>query len=296
MTKTNLSVIEQHLSKRNFLGNYESGSKEWHAARNELGVISGSEIGAILGLSPFKSAYTLWAEKCSLIPTDSVGSVAMRLGQLLEPGIRQLFIEQHPDFLVTEIGSYAHPVNTWAHANVDGIGVDANGELFILEIKHTATYWDYVPEHYRAQAFWYMYVLGVKKTIFAVVNAGRYKEYEVTWDEFEFQAILQRVTEFRQLVLDQVKPEWDGSESTFETVRALSPDIQDTREELGQLGVELFAANLKVKEAETHLTEMKSRVMDALNGAKYGTIDGVTVVTLSQRGAGKPYLTIKEGK
>ncbi|NDC49787.1 MAG: hypothetical protein EBZ61_12055, partial [Micrococcales bacterium] len=115
------------------------------------------------------------------------------------------------------------------------------------------------------------------------------------WDEFEFQAILQQVTRFRQLVLDNLEPDWDGSDSTFETVRLLSPDIQDTKEELGQLGVELFNANLKVKEAETHLTEMKSRVMSALNGAKYGTIDGKTVVTLSQRGAGKPFLTIKEG-
>lgn len=296
MSEVKNSVIEQHLSNRKFLGQYESGSPEWHAARNETGVISGSEIGAILGLSPFKSAFTLWAEKCRLVPTDSVGSVAMRLGQLVEPGIRQLFVEQHPEFYVTEIGSYAHPVEDWAHANVDGIGVDDKDQLFILEIKHTATYWDSVPEHYRAQAFWYMYVLDVKRTIFAVVNAGRYKEYEVVWDEFEFGAILQRVKHFRQLVLDQVKPDWDGSDSTFETVRALSPEIQDTREELGQLGIELFNANLRVKEAETHLTEMKSRVIDALNGAKYGTIDGVTVVTLSQRGAGKPYLTIKEGK
>ena len=296
MTSTMNTLIAKHLSACNYLGTYASGSPEWHAARNEQGVISGSEIGAILGLSPFKSAFTLWAEKVGLMPVDQVGNVAMRLGQLVEPAIRQLFVEQHPECVVEELGTYAHPENTWAHANVDGLGVDDKGELFILEIKHTATYWDSVPEHYRAQAFWYMYVLNVKRTIFAVVNAGRYKEYEVVWDDFEFQAILQRVTEFRQLVLDQVKPAWDGSESTFETVRALAPDIENRNEELGQLGIELFNANIKVKEAETHLLEMKSRVMDALNGAKYGTIDGQVVVTLSQRGAGKPFLTIKEGK
>jgi len=41
---------------------------------------------------------------------------------------------------------------------------------------------------------------------------------------------------------------------------------------------------------------MKSRTIAALNGAKNGTIDGEVVVTLSQRGAGLPYLTFKKVK
>ena len=295
MTQEKIDVINKIVSNATPLGDYVSGSPEWHELRNERGVISGSEIGTILGLSPWKSAFTLWAEKTGKIDADVQGSVAMRLGQLFEPAILQLYREQHPEQLIETVGTFAHKEQAWAHANPDGIGVDEDNKPFILEIKHSSQYWDAVPENYRAQVLWYMWVFDVKRAVFAVVNAGRYKEYEVLWDEFEFQAILQQVTRFRQLVLDNFEPDWDGSDSTFETVRSLSPDIQDTKEELGQLGVELFNANLKVKEAETHLTEMKSRVMSALNGAKYGTIDGKTVVTLSQRGAGKPFLTIKEG-
>lgn len=295
MTSNKKTLINKIVSSATPLGEFESGSDDWHRLRNEPGVISGSEIGTILGFSPWKSAYTLWAEKTGQLDTPFEGNVAMRLGQLFEPAILQLYKEQHPEQEVVTVGSFAHKDYSWAHANPDGIGVDENDEPFILEIKHSSQYWDSVPENYRAQVFWYMWVFDVKKAVFAVVNAGRYKEYEVLWDDFEFAAILQQVTKFRQHVLDHVQPEWDGSTSTFETVRALSPDIQDTKEELGQLGVELFNANLKVKEAETHLTEMKSRVLAALNGAKYGTIEGKVVVTLSQRGAGKPFLTIKEG-
>jgi len=295
MTVKKNSVLEKIISVATPLGEYASGSPEWHQLRNEPGVISGSEIGTILGLSPWKSAFTLWAEKTGKIDSDIQGSVAMRLGQLVEPAILQLYCEQHPDETIETVGSFAHKDFSWAHANPDGIGVDSNGEAFILEIKHSSQYWDNVPENYRAQVLWYMWIFDVKRAVFAVVNAGRYKEYEVLWDAFEFAAILQQVTRFRQTVLDNLQPDWDGSDSTFETVRSLSPDIQDTKEELGQLGVELFNANLKVKEAETHFTEMKSRVISALNGAKYGTIEGKTVVTLSQRGAGKPFLTIKEG-
>ena len=288
--------IQKILNTAIHLGNFENNSPEWHELRNTKGVISGSEIGAILGLSPFTSAVTLWAEKTGRIERDVVGNTAMRLGQLVEPAIRQLYQESHTDHVVEEVGTYASIHASWMHANPDAVCLDESGQGYILEIKHTALYWDAVPEHYKAQVFWYMFVFGLKKSVFAVVNAGRYKEYEVLWDEFEWQAMLQRVTDFRQNVLDNLQPEWDGSESTFETARKLSPGIETRDEELGQLGIELVNAQTDFDAAETHLREMKSRTIGALNGAKSGTIDGQVVVTLSQRAGGVPYLTIKKAK
>jgi len=288
--------IQQILNKALHLGNFENNSPEWHELRNIKGVISGSEIGAILGLSPFTSAVTLWAEKTGKIERDFVGNTAMRLGQLVEPAIRELYKEQHPDHVVEEVGTYAAASASWMHANPDAICLDEQGQGYVLEIKHTATYWDAVPEHYKAQVFWYMFVFNLKRSVFAVVNAGRYKEYEVIWDDFEWQAILQQVTKFRHHVLDNVQPDWDGSESTFETARKLSPNIETRDEELGQLGIELINAQTDFDKAETHLREMKSRTIGALNGAKNGTIDGQIVVTLSQRAGGAPYLTIKKAK
>lgn len=288
--------IDEILRKALLLGNFENNSPEWHELRNREGVISGSEIGAILGLSPFISAVTLWAQKTGRIPSIVEPNTAMRLGQLVEPAIRQLYIEQHPDHVVEEVGTYAATSASWMHANPDGVCIDANGVGYILEIKHTATFWDTIPENYRAQVYWYMFVFGLKKAVFAVVNAGRYKEYELLWDDFEWDVIHQKVLEFRKRVLTDVQPDWDGSQSTYDTTRALSPDIEDTRTELGTLGIELFNAHLKVKEAENYLTEMKSRTIAALNGSKYGVIDGEVVCVLSQRGEGKPYLTIKEHK
>ena len=288
--------IQKILNTAIHLGNFENNSPEWHELRNTEGVISGSEIGAILGLSPFTSAVTLWAEKTGRIERDVVGNTAMRLGQLVEPAIRQLYQESHTDHVVEEVGTYASIHASWMHANPDAVCIDETGQGYILEIKHTALYWDAVPEHYKAQVFWYMFVFGLKKSVFAVVNAGRYKEYEVIWDDFEWQAILQRVTDFRQNVLDNLQPDWDGSESTFETARKLSPGIEARDEELGQLGIELVNAQTDFDAAETHLREMKSRTIGALNGAKSGTVDGQVVVTLSQRAGGVPYLTIKKAK
>jgi putative phage-type endonuclease len=279
-----------------FLGNFENNSPEWHALRDEKGVISGSEIGAILGLSPFTSAITLWAQKTGRLPSSFEPNVPMRLGQLVEPAIRTLYQEQHPEHEVFEVGTYAHPQNPWAHANPDAICFDETGSPYILEIKHTATFWDSVPEHYKAQVIWYMWVFDIKRAVFAVVNAGRYKEYEVLWDEFEFLAILQRVLDFRVRVLADEQPDWDGSDSTYETIRSLSPEIENLNEELGTLGIELLNAQADLEKIETHFTELKSRTIAALNGAKNGTIDGEVVVSLSQRGNNPPFLTFKKAK
>lgn len=288
--------IDDILRKALLLGNFENQSPEWYELRNKPGVISGSEIGTILGLSPWTSAVTLWAEKTGKLERSITPNTAMRLGTLVEPAIRQLYVETHPDHVVREVGTYASATASWMHANPDGICLDETGEGYILEIKHTATYWDAIPEHYKAQVYWYMHVFDLKKAVFAVVNAGRYKEYELVWDDFEFAAILQQVKKFRQHVLDNIQPDWDGSESTYETVRQLSPDIEVRDEELGTLGIELINAQTEFDKAETHLREMKSRVIGALNGAKNGTVDGQVVVTLSQRGNSAPYLTIKKAK
>jgi putative phage-type endonuclease len=293
MTNPNIRRI---LSKAISLGNFENNSPEWHALRNQEGVISGSEIGTILGLSPWTSAFTLWAEKTGRVERAAVGNTAMRLGTLVEPAIRQLYQESHPDHVVEEVGTYAALTAQWMHANPDAICLDENGEGYILEIKHTAMYWDAIPEHYKAQVFWYMYVFDLKRAVFAVVNAGRYKEYELAWDDFEFAAMLQQVTKFRSYVLENIQPDWDGSESTYETVRQLSPGVESRDEELGLLGVELMNAQTDFDKAELYLREMKSRVIGALNGAKNGTIDGEVVVTLSQRSGNAPYLTIKKAK
>lgn len=292
----NTNNLDKYLPNAVFLGNFENNSPEWHNLRDEKGVISGSEIGTILGLSPFTSAITLWAQKTGRLPSSFEPNIAMRLGQLVEPAIFTLFQEQHPELQVYEVGTYAHKDQVWAHANPDGVCVDESGEAFILEIKHTATYWDSVPEHYRAQVFWYMWVTGLKRAVFAVVNAGRYKEYEVLWDQFEFDAIFTRVLDFRTRIFADEQPDWDGSDSTYETIRALSPAIESLDEELGQLGIELLNAQIDLEKIETHFTELKSRTIAALNGAKNGTIDGEVVVSLSQRGNNAPFLTFKKAK
>jgi len=67
------------LNGARLLGVYPPGSPEWHAERS-LG-IGGSEVGTILGLNPWESAYALWAKKLNLIPSEIKENWAIRFGK-----------------------------------------------------------------------------------------------------------------------------------------------------------------------------------------------------------------------
>lgn len=271
------------------IGYYEPDSPEWHEARKG---ISGSDIGAILGVSPFKSTYTLWAEKRGLISDHIEPSIAMRMGTLFEPAIRQLFAEQHSSIPVLETGTWASNKNPNYKANPDGLIRDHEGNLGILEIKHTSQYWSELPRTYFEQVHWYLATLGLEFAIVAAVAGGRYAEFSVTFDQEHADYVYKRVEAFQRMVEQNIEPDWDGSTSTYETVRTLSPGLTDGETELGHLWVNLSNAKQRFDEAETLFSSFKTATLAQMNGVRVGTYNGEPVVTLQARN-GKPFLTFK---
>ena len=64
--------------------------QDWLAERRHS--LGGSDMGAVLGLSRWRSPYTVWADKMGLLP-DQEDSEAMRIGRDLEPYVLQRFCE-----------------------------------------------------------------------------------------------------------------------------------------------------------------------------------------------------------
>jgi putative phage-type endonuclease len=271
------------------LGNFTPDSDEWHDARRG---ITGSDIGAILGVSPFKSTYTLWAEKRGLISDRIEPSIAMRMGTLFEPAIRQLFAEQHTSFTVLETGTWASKTNPAYRANPDGLIQYVDGDLGIVEIKHTSQYWAELPRTYYEQVHWYLDVLGLPFAIVAAVTGGRYTEFTVEYDKQHAAEVRDRVEAFQRLVDTNTEPDYDGSTSTYETVRTLAPGLTDTETELGHLWVNLSNAKKRYDEANTLFTSFKSATLAQMDGAKHGTYNGERVITLQAKN-GKPFITFK---
>jgi putative phage-type endonuclease len=278
------------------LGDFANGSPEWHELRNEPGCIGGSDIAASAGLSNWTSPITLWAKKTGQIPDEVTPNMSMKLGTILEEPILELFADEHPELKILTTGTWANKTYPWMRANPDGLYLDANGDWGIVEVKFSRDYWTQVPQSYRAQVLWYMKVFGIRQAKLVALAGSSYQEYDIEWDQFEADTLFEAAVRFRQACLDLKMPDWDGSNSTLETVRALNPNIEDGEIDLDELGVHYFNAVEDADSANTKMTELKSRVIKAMEGKKRGLVYGDHLISLRSRAGGMPYLHHEKGK
>jgi putative phage-type endonuclease len=286
----NITEKIESLGFAKYLGTFQPNSKEWHEARKGIG---GSDISAVMDMNPWKSAYQLWAEKSGLIPDDLEPSMPMKLGTAFEPAIRQLFAEENKEWLtVHETGTWQSLTDPVMKANPDGIIEWANGKLGVLEIKFTRQYWDELPEYYNLQVQHYLAVLGLDSGMVVAVSGGDYKEFEVKKDNILIDALKTRLRGFCDLLEANTPPDYDGSNSTYETVRTLSEGLQEGEIELGALWSNLLQAKKESEYWENTFKAQKSAVLAFMNGTKYGLFQGEKVIALQAR-AGKPFITFK---
>lgn len=302
-------VLPHVLGSAVFDGLFENGSEEWHAARATG--IGGSEVGTICGLNKWESAFTLWAKKSGKISSTIPQSEPMEWGSRLEAVILDKFEESHPELEVwKDCGTWHNQYDEWAHANPDGIYRREDGAYGIIEIK-TAAYpddWQIgaqgvlgsssgVPRYYLTQVQHYLRVFGFKEAIVCALFTGnKYREYLVEADEFQQQIDRDQVLKFLDALETDTKPDWDGSASTYETVRSLNPDVVEADVELGELGVQFLEAQRAGAESEARLFSIKSRILDAMGDAKKGLLDGEVIVTRQAgRNGAAPFLVAKKG-
>jgi putative phage-type endonuclease len=109
----------------------EQRTKEWFDARK--GKLTGSNIGAALGVNPWKSPGDLIRQMVRDqhgAPSEFTGNVATEYGSMHEPLATMEYFGETGK-LVEECGFYVHPEHDWLGASPDGlIGDDA-----IIEIK-----------------------------------------------------------------------------------------------------------------------------------------------------------------
>jgi putative phage-type endonuclease len=279
------------------IGVFDSGSDDWHKARRNA--VGGSEIGTILGLNPWESAVTLMAKKLDLIENPPIDNWAVKFGQKFEKPILELFQEEHPDFEIFETGTYKSATHPFMHANPDALA-KVNGEWVIVEVKTSKNYWYEIPPAYLAQVRFYMAVMDVKMAVIVgVVNMG-WVEHWIARDEFEESVIIQSASQFYKKMTEGELPDWDGAESTYQTVRELHPQITDEEVEIDG-GHYLLEAQENFDKAQSELLEAKSRVMAAMGTAKHAYVEHegqkFRIASRQARGLTAPYLIVnKKGK
>lgn len=173
-----------------------SSHEEWLAERGKG--IGASEVGAILGLSPYETPFSLWLKKTGQIEPEPE-NVAMKLGHYLEPVVAQLWEEETGEKVIKASAAdiiYVRPEYDYMRATPDRI---VRGRKKLVEIKTTVTQVD--PEdiypHWLCQCQFQMYVTGIHDCDLAYLVQGRYFGYvNVPYDEEFAEYIAERVKEF----------------------------------------------------------------------------------------------------
>lgn len=263
------------------VGFFKQDSPEWHAARLEL--VGSSDVAAILGLSSYKSAFTLWHEKRGLIaprPVSPAQQLKFDYGHYMEPFVAQQFEKAHPSYDVRlHVGTWRHQVRTWQGCNPDAfVGEPGDSVHVPLELKTFPSLGDWQdgpPPGYVAQLLWQADVVGAAGGwIAGYANlSGDYVEYWFDADPFTAAAVRARVKEF--LDADE-PPEIDGSLGTYETIRRLNPSLVRGKEEEipADIAERYLAAAADAKAADSELNKWKGHLLAHMGTAQYALYDG----------------------
>ena len=287
-------TIKDNFNDAVYVGDAQSGSDEWHAMRRTG--IGGSDIGTIMGLNPFESAFGLWAKRTGQIVDPPVDNWSVRFGNAFEEPILRMWSVENPEWEVFRTGTWRHPKFDYLVANPDALARHRDtGEWVVVEVKTSRSFWDDVPPAYRAQVMHYMDVMGCGRAVIVAVAGWQWEERWVEFDQFECDVQRSAASRFWEHLTQVVQPEWDGSKATYEAQRQLNPFIEDEEIDLGDAGRNLVRAQTNFDTAERKLMKAKSEVLGLMGTARHGVVDGVRVASRQARGNGTPWLVIKKG-
>ena len=159
--------------------------QEWLAYRRQG--IGGSDVAAILGISPFRTARDLYDDKLNIASAaDDAGNwVALEMGHLLEPLVARIFAKKTGLEVFQIKKMFQHPQYPFMLADVDYFVRLPNGKIAILEIKTTnynaKDHWwkdgeECVPVYYETQGRHYMTVMDIDEIFYCCLYGNNEDE------------------------------------------------------------------------------------------------------------------------
>ncbi len=266
--------------------------------------IGGSDIAAILGLSPWKTQLDVWLDKTGQAEDTLGDAEAVRWGTLLEDVVAREYAERTERTVQRVRRILRHPANEWAIGNIDRAIVapgsrvrvaDDGGTLLgadgLLEVKTVSAYkageWgrdgddDAVPVYHQAQCMWYLGITGLQwADVAALIGGQRMVIRRIHRDDETIAAMLERASEFwHRHVLTRQPPE----PTTAKDVERLFP--ADNGEAI-EATDDLLAAYNAAREAKARMAQAEAdydaaveRIKLALGERSALTLNGQPLAT-----------------
>lgn len=263
--------------------------EEWLKER-EYG-IGASEVGAILGLSPFETPFSLWLKKTGQVPRDEENN-AMRMGHLLEPVVAQLWEDATGQKVIKASAAdiiYVHPEYDFMRATPDRI---VRGRKKLLECKTTISDVDEddLFPHWIAQVQYQMYVTGIHDADLAWLVKGRFFGYQNIEYDAEFaEFIAERVKEFwNDCVIGGNEPELISVDDFATKGSEPGKDVEADDKALGEI-LSLRKVNELLSRDETEANSIKDSIKLYMGDAESVSYDGKILATWKSGARGRTF-------
>jgi len=244
--------------------------------------IGGSDIGAILGLSKFRSALDVWMEKTGK-EVKALDSLPLRFGSFAEEFVASEY-KRHTGFeLIHDESIYLHPQYSFMSAHIDrfvhGDGI-AMPPTKILECKTASPFnqsdWgdmgsDQVPMSYLCQCAWYQAITGIDEADLAVLFGNSdFRIYQIRRDKELEGLLLEKATTFwDEYVLKDIPPP-PQSEADYQALFKrgnAEQSIEANLETVAQI-TRLHLLNAEISTKEEEISVIKQHVMGQLEAAE----------------------------
>ena len=255
--------------------------------------IGGSDIGAILGLSRYRSPLQAWLEKTGK-ETSQADSLPLRFGSFAEEFVANEYCRSTGLELLHDESAFIHPEHSMFCAHIDrlvmGDGLNSPPTK-ILECKTANPYsqgdWgevgsDEVPLPYLCQVAWYQAITGIEQADLAVLfgNAD-FRIYEIARDKELEQMIIQKALHFwNAYVLKDIPPPAQSEADCHTLFSKGDPNrTVEARAETLELTKRLEILNREIDSREAEISLIKQNIMSEIGEAETLTYQGKVLAT-----------------
>lgn len=280
---------------------------EWLQARRRG--IGGSDIGAILGLSKFKTPMDVFLDKTGQI-TDEASGEHLYWGTVLEDVVAHEYQKRTERKIQRVNQMLAHPEHDFMLANIDRAIIVPeiagnvrwkDGRLTtdrILECKtangFAADQWgdvgtDNVPDAYLLQCQWYLGITRADVADLAVLIGGSdYRIYSITRDDSLIGDMIEAAAEFWKRVQEGVAPDPQSvAEAARKWPRHIAGKSLIVDVTVAEACAELETIGQQKKQLEAREDELKTHVMSAFGDAEEITYMGKKLATWKNQTANR---------
>ena len=255
--------------------------EEWLKLRSQY--IGGSDAAAVVGLNPFSSPYSLWAEKTGKVPGFE-GNLATEVGTYLEEFVAQNFAQETGKKVRKCNQSFLNSQYPFAIANIDReiVGEDAGLEIKTTDSLNLKKFKNgEYPANYYAQCVHYLAVTGKKRWYLAVLIGNKdFRWFVIERDEAEINALMTAEADFWEYVKKDTPPAVDGKQATTEAIKTIYADNNDSICDLTAFSTSLqqyWALKKQIDELEELKEETANKIKAFMGESCGGECDGFRV-------------------